>query len=336
MSHISSSRRLSSGFSLVELLVAVAINLVVVVAAAYLYLGTRESQRTLTERSSMFENGSYALEMLGREIENAGFYPTIGNEGATKANVVPEYGNPVAGTPAAFNAGIFGCNDSLFQPSTSTCVTHTATPVPPADAIVINYFTNDSLSLDVGQRADCQHRAVDADAANAVRAGASTATTGRKPTMPLFISNRYTLVPTTVNIEGQTISTFSLACNGNGVNPQVDTYQPIVTGIEQMRFRYGAMSDQSTLQPSQFLAPADVTALLTIPVGTGSRGAWGRVVAVRACLLVRSMQPARLSRTSYTLTDCNGTSQTYSDGVERKVFTQIFAVKNMLTFTYGI
>jgi type IV pilus assembly protein PilW len=120
------------------------------------------------------------------------------------------------------------------------------------------------------------------------------------------------------------------------VNPQVDTFQPIVAGVEQLRFRFGAIDNQTTMQPSQFLAPADVSALVPIPVGPGSRSGWGRVVAVRACLLVRSLQPARLSRATYTITDCDGVSKSYSDGVERKVFSQVFAAKNMLTQTYGL
>lgn len=330
------SARTSRGFSLVELLVAVAINLVVVVAAAYLYLGTRETQRTLTERNSMFENGSFALDMIGREMENAGFYPAVSDEGSTKSLVINGYSNPVTAAPAAFNAGVFGCDNQLFKPTTSACAAHTASPTPVSDTLVVNYFTNDALSLDVGQRGDCQRRAVDADAANSTRKGGTTSSLGKPPSQPLFVSNRYVLVPTTMNIEGQSVTTFSLACNGNGVNPQVDTYQPIVAGIEQLRFRYGAIDTQTTMQPSQFLAPASVTALGAIPVGPGSRAGWSRVVAVRACMLVRSLRAAKLSRSSYTIVDCDGTSRSYTDGVERKIITQIFAVKNNLPQTYGL
>ena len=330
------SRRRQGGLSLIELMVAVAINLVVVIAAAYVYLGSRESQRALIEKANMFENGSYALELIGREIENAGFYPAISAESAAMKMTVNGYINPVAGSPTAYKAGVFGCDDTMFQPTTGTCVAYSGTPVPPADTIVVNYFTNDSLSLDVGHRADCQRRAVDNDTTNTGRAGVTTAVPGGPPDRPLFVSNRYTLVPTTVQIEQQTYTTFSLGCNGNGVNPQSDTYQPLVAGIEQLRFRYGPIASETSLQPSDFKTAAATGSLGAIPVGPGSREGFARVVSVRACLVVRSMQPVRLSRESYSLVDCDGVTQTYTDGVDRRVFTQTWAVKNHLTQTYGM
>lgn len=326
--------RAAGGFSLVELLVAVAINLVVIIVAANLYLGTRETQRAMTEKATMFENGSFALDVIGRELENAGFYPAISAESAAKSLVVNTYENPVAGSPDAYDAGLFGCDDKLFQATDATCAAHSASPAPDADSLVVSYFTNDSLSLDSGQRADCQRRAVDNDPTNAARKGPSTSPTGVAPLVPLFVSNRYTLVPTTLDIEGQSVSTFSLACNGNGVNPQDNTYQPIVAGIEQLRFRYGSYSNPATLQPDQFYAAADVPSG-SITVGPTERAGWARIGAVRACLVVRSMQRARLvTGASYTLVDCDGVSQTYSDGIERRVFSQVFAVKNHLPQTY--
>lgn len=337
MSHPSlNPRRRQRGLSLIELMVAVAINLVVVIAAAYVYLGSRESQRALVEKSTMFENGNFALELIGRELENAGFYPALSAEGNAMRLTINGYVNPVGLAPAPYQSGLFGCDDQLFLPATTACGSHPGTPAPPADTIVVNYFTNDSLSLDVGHRADCQRRAVDDDPTNTARRGAATAVTGLPPARPLFVSNRFSLVPSTVQIERQTYSTFSLACNGNGVNPQNNTYQPLVAGIEQLRFRYGPMDSETSMQPSDFKTASAAGSLVAIPVGPGTRAGFARVVSVRACLLVRSMQPARLSRASYSLVDCDGTTKTYSDGVERKVFTQTWAVKNHLTQTYGM
>jgi type IV pilus assembly protein PilW len=336
MNAMRASFRGSRGFSLVELLVAVAINLVVVVAASYLYLATRESQRVAAERAMMFENGNFALEIIGRELENAGFFPAVSAFDISRgATFVATYENPVTGVPAAFNRGLFGCDATSFLPSTSACGAHAGSPTPDADAMVVNYFTNDAMSLDVGQRADCQRQDVSVDPTNSTRVGTSTAT-GVPPTVPLFVSNRYTLIPTTVRSDTQTISTFALACNGNGVAAQVDTYQALVSGIEQLRFRYGTFSVENPFQPDAFLTAAGVSALGTVSLGPETRAGWGRVIAVRACLLVRTMQPAKVSRASYTLNDCDGTAQTYTDGVERKVMTQVFAVKNHIPQTYSI
>lgn len=328
----------SRGFSLIELLVAVAINLVIVVAAANLYLGSRESQRVLTEKSNMFEAGTFALELIGRELENAGYYPAMTPNSAGQSLTIGGYDKTI--TPhAAFQAGLFGCDAQKFLPNQSTpgCGTHPGAPAATADTLVINYFTNDALSLDIGQRADCQFQNVANNPVNTLRAGANTAHTGLAPVLPLFVSNRYTLTPTTVQIEGQTISTFSLACNGSGAATATNTYQPMLTGIEQLRFRYGAFASEVGMQADQFFNSAQVNALTPVPLANTTREKWERVVAVRACLLVRSMQRARSEGgQSYTLTDCDGTAVTYTDGVDRRVYTQVFAVKNNVPQTYPI
>lgn len=329
----------SRGFSLIELLVAVAINLVIVVAAANLYLGSRESQRVLTEKSNMFEAGTLALDLIGRELENAGYYPALTPNSAGQSLTIGGYDKAITPHPA-FQAGLFGCDAQKFLPTQSTpgCGAHPGTPAATSDTLVVNYFTNDALSLDIGQRADCQFRDVALNPINTLRVGTS-AVNGVAPTLPLFVSNRYTLTPTTVQIEGQSISTFSLACNGSGVDAAgtTDNYAPLFTGIEQLRFRYGAFASEVGMQADQFYTAAQVNALTPVSLANTTREKWERVVAVRACILVRSMQRARSEGgQSYTLTDCDGTAVTFNDGVDRRVYTQIFAVKNNVPQTYPI
>ena len=64
-----------AGLTLIELLVAMTISMVIVVAAAYVYLASRESQRAIDRNSTSRETGVYVMQLLGREIMNAGFYP---------------------------------------------------------------------------------------------------------------------------------------------------------------------------------------------------------------------------------------------------------------------
>lgn len=65
------------GLTLIEMMVAMAISLVIVIAAAYVYLGSRESQRAIDRSSNSQETGAFVLQMIGREVMNAGFYPAI-------------------------------------------------------------------------------------------------------------------------------------------------------------------------------------------------------------------------------------------------------------------
>ena len=331
------------GFTLVEFLVAMAIGMAVVIAASYVYLATRNSQRVLSEKAAMFENARFAMEVIGRDIENAGFYPAIrvGPEQVAAAEVVVDgYGNPCLdrsgsanglctfAAPAAFTAPVFGCAGQRFERtgtgagSAYACAAHAAST--PADAIVINYYTNDAEGLDVGQRGDCQRQDVAIDPLNEPRRNAShpTATAASRPFLlprrPMFVTNAYTLQATTLQQEGRTINTFSLACNGNGNDDSVSTvnvYQPIVQGIDQLRFAYLTRTGGGN---TRYLA-------------TGSVTNWGSVVGVRVCLMARSLENTRLEGpASYTLTDCDGAARSFSDGVERRVYTQVFALKNTL------
>lgn len=330
-SHAYSARTPSraKGFSLVELMVSLAISMVVVIAAASVYLGTREAQRTLFEKAYAFESAKFALDVIGRDIENAGFYPAIrAQTGTSSPNTVNAqvYTNPVVSNPpAAYDTAIFGCQAQQYLPAASTpaCAAHSTTV--DADTLVLNYYSNDAAGLGIGNRADCLRQDAADDPLNSTRRNAahttpSTATNANLlPLSPLFVSNRYTLLATPMQVEGHAISTFSLACNGNGKNPTDNTYQSLIPGIDQLRFYFLV-----TMGGTSLFRRADA-------VGTD----WPNVTAVRVCLLARSLQAARLQgAASYSIDDCDGTSHAYTDGLARRVFSQTFALKNQLHDTF--
>lgn len=64
--------RVQTGFSLVELMVSVAIALVLMIALMQLLLGTMQVDRTTSDIARMQESGRNALELIGRAIRQAG------------------------------------------------------------------------------------------------------------------------------------------------------------------------------------------------------------------------------------------------------------------------
>jgi type IV pilus assembly protein PilW len=66
------SRQPQRGMSLVELMVAMVLGLLFVIAVAYFFLGGRQVNRTHDDLSRIQENGRYALEYLGKAIRQAG------------------------------------------------------------------------------------------------------------------------------------------------------------------------------------------------------------------------------------------------------------------------
>lgn len=370
------------GVTLIELMVTLAITLFLVAAAAYAYLGTRETQRAIERNSSNSEVGAFVLQLIGQDIMKAGYYPANisrvlttsegfpkltkypplkQNENPAQASdwTLPADPNPTLAyypfSPARpmgpYGSGLFGCTGAKFKPSTGTCDT-AVTGAP--DSIVVNFFTNDSLDSNTGDRNDCTGADVGNDTSNSNRVGA----TGLAPSQPLFVSNRYGINATIVEIDKQTINTGSLACNGNGAsgskpNPAValpsngkanDTYQPMITGIEDLQISYGvfaATGNQNQRTPDKFYKADIVGTLPWIevydpPFPKVVTPPWSRVVAVRVCVMTLSPGAApKIANAASALrayVDCNDVTKTQgaSDFSLRKRFVQVFAVRNRL------
>ncbi len=342
--------RSQRGVTLVELMVTIALNLVLVLAATLLYLNGRSAQKAVDERGAIFESGNLALDLLGREIGNAAFYPAISVEPANTArapgtNVLWSHDlattQSMTGVPVPYQHGIFGCDGQRFNASADACAAHNSDSGPAgSDALVVTYFTNDAFSLDRGQRADCTYADVGKSSYNEGReraAGSAVTTTGAQgvaPDAPLLVVNRYQLVPRTIQVDGAAINTFSLACSGNGSADNNTGYQELIRGVEQFEVRYGVMDD-TTLRPRRYLTASQVAALGDADIDGVTYQPWRRVVSVRVCLLVRSTSGSALrtganGQVSAT-TDCNGSSYTPPGGAQVRRFEQVFSVKNRQT-----
>ncbi|MEF9942588.1 MAG: PilW family protein [Burkholderiaceae bacterium] len=74
-------RRLQAGVSLVELMIAVTIGLVIVLAATLLYVGASGSLRIQDEASRLDDSGRFALESIARLLRIAGYVNWPGDSG---------------------------------------------------------------------------------------------------------------------------------------------------------------------------------------------------------------------------------------------------------------
>ena len=347
-------RRHQAGVTLVELMVTIAINLLLVLAATLLYLNTRNTQKAVDERGAIFESGQLALDLLGREIGNAAFYPAVSVEPLSTAKVPGNnvlWSHDLATTQSMTNVrepyqhGVFGCDGQRFDAADHVCANLDSNSGPAgSDALVISYFTNDALSLDRGQRSDCAHNDVANDGVNSGReraAGGTSAGTsagekglGVAPDAPLLVVNRYQLVPTSFTLDGgATVNTYALACNGNGNTG--GGYQQLIRGVEQFVVRYGVMDDGS-LRPNRYLTATEVSALGSQAIDGTVYAPWQRVVSVRVCLLVRSSSASSLrtgaNGQAEPLMDCRGNAAyTPPSGAQVRRFEQVFTVKNRQT-----
>jgi type IV pilus assembly protein PilW len=354
--NITKKRNHQHGLSLIELLVAMVLTLVLVGGAIYIFLGTRDNQKAQERITESAETGALALALLGRELANAGYYPSV-LPPTSKTNtkqVLNSYPpnnwvflptSPTTPTPVPYLSGVYGCDDSKFNPPTSDCGSVTAGA---ADSIVINYFTSDAMGSSVGQRRDCRGADVGNDPVNSIRklnAVTNTENINLPPQQPLFVSNRYALNTTNsaankVEVDKQIINVKSLACNGNGVTSPDIIFQPLLAGIEDMQFTYGVYNTSKTLAPDKFYTATQVSALVPIDIDGVSKKPWERVVSVRVCLMTKTIggNPKIADKTSALrkYVDCNEVSQTQlaTDNSIYKRFVQTFGLRNQLTQAY--
>lgn len=323
MNHVQSQQ----GVTLVELMVGLTIGLVLSLAASSIYLATTETSRATKAHGDINETGKLALDMVGREIEKAGFYPAQYPTDAATDKVNGQYTNTKAPGPTSiYNAGLYGCDGAHYDASVGGACEATTAGKP--DGIIINYFATEEFGASsyLGNSNDCNRKPASGDAANAARVTAK---------LPIFVSNRFGLVDSNyTDPDGNALKAHSLACHGNGAEANT-TLQPLLMGVEDLVFRYGVYAaggtDTTVQSPDQFLTAAQVNALTSI----SGLSPWQRVSAVKVCMLVRSLQNARTEDATRTYVDCRGNSKTQpvTDHTVYKRFERVYAVRNNLTGT---
>lgn len=68
------SAKTQSGLSLIELMIAILIGAIVIAAVIQIFLGVRETYQVQEAKSRMQENGRFAVQILSRNLMEAGYY----------------------------------------------------------------------------------------------------------------------------------------------------------------------------------------------------------------------------------------------------------------------
>ena len=104
--------RHQAGFSLVELMIAITLGLVVLLAVGSIYIGSRQTYRVQEDNARIQEAGRYALEVIGRSIRQAGADAEMT---FSPVNITQECGAPLP-APACVaidNNGVAAATDTL-------------------------------------------------------------------------------------------------------------------------------------------------------------------------------------------------------------------------------
>lgn len=302
------------GFSLIELMIALAIGLLIMATVITIYVASSRTSRTAEMESQMNEDGLIALNIIQQQVRMAG-YSNFESNAADKFNFK--------------GSGIIGCSSAAMYPNAVTqkiltdltdadCTATSAL----GDGIIIRY---------------------EADAYNTVQtAGAGSLPTncllqaailqpaaGTTPAYRLA-ENRYYVASTATN------PTPAIYCaGGTGTMPDYTIQmQPILDNVERMDLLYGisATNEPTDTQIVTYMTAADVNSTFA---SESRDDRWKRVVSVKICLLMRSAETIKDIAATASYRDCDGSlvTQATPDGYLRRAFITTASVRNRLTIT---
>lgn len=280
-----------TGFSLVEILVSLAIGLVILTAIGTAYINSTNSTRQREDQAELNDPARIVMRLLRQNLTQAGYVDVFDLDatGRTRANGLFQPGNAVntnvfvrnPGVPGGINTPIstsfagltpvFGCDGAMAGNDPQTSLT-TGPPAalacgaasPTRHTLQIAYQgvpvnpANPTNSLlpdnpNTGDGRDCLQQAVPAGA-------------------PPFVINRFSLSP----LPTPAGDSSALRCEGSGgADPQ-----PMAAGVEEFVLRY-----QMAAPGAAGAAGGGQAAYINATLVTASAQGWAGVTAVEVCMV---------------------------------------------------
>lgn len=306
-----------SGLTLVELLVALTLGLLLVVATIAGYLGLSEAARAAEAQSRMDEDGQAALTILTAHLRMAGNNPD------QPLRVGTPRGNPVYGL-SSFAVrgcdGVFGNIASASEVKDLTC----GVAASGSDSIAITYEADryNTVTLPPGAApTDCVGKELPISNANVT---VLTEDGSVEQSVSYYVAdNRFY-----ISASGPT-GTPSLNCrgNGSGSNPR-----PLVENVEDLQLEYGAVPATAAVTPEADIAGyLDATGIAThpefAPLDDAER--WRKVASVRVCVVVRSSKPVVVPVGSRRYLKCDGSLENSPpDSHLRRAYSTTVVLRN--------
>jgi type IV pilus assembly protein PilW len=331
-------RRGTQGFSLVELMIAMAIGLIVLGAMVAVFANTSASRQEMERSARQIENGRYAMQVLSDDIRMSGFYGELDVKHFTSTYLGANADSP------CWNGDITVLKASMSNP---LMVYDQGVGVPPCgaasrvantDVIVVRRASGCVAGIGTCptavppqpylQVAMCATEVADTLSDNQFRLGL----------MGTATFDRHERDCATVAGLRQYFIRFYYISDNNGRGVSIPTLKrldfngtsyddvPLVEGIENVNYEFGIDTDGDGA-PDVFMADP-----------TGYKGttneSYANIVAVRITLIARSIDPTPnyVDKKTYTLgLDAAGGPVLYTpnDAYRRHVYTSLVRITNV-------
>jgi type IV pilus assembly protein PilW len=341
--------RRAAGFTLVELMVALAISLLLLAGVVAIFSSSRVSYESTDQLSRIQETGRFALDLMSRHVRASGFSgcsrqpnyvssvvsdaasvqwnflggPVQGFD-ADGSSWTPALGDAVPGAAANAPGSLTPGSDVLVVRGPRLGVRPAVLTIPMAgatDVLTVDSTTNFEDN-EVVMAYSCEGQSVFV----AVKAG-NTLTHDTDAPAPGNASDS-TNFPFRANAEVVPVETvvYYVGKSSGGVDVPDDTTslwrrraeqgaEELVQGVEQMQVEYGIDTTMDRIVDNY----VDASAVTN----------WDQVVALRIALLIRSVQEYGTDRDtrSYTLFD-NDPVPAANDRRQREIFTTTVSIRN--------
>lgn len=319
--------RPSSGRSLIELMVAIVIGSLVLVAIMVITGNSTSIGRRSDSLGGLTDTGQIALQLLASEVRMAGYsVPRTYFVAGYVTKMMPD-------------AGIRGCDNGFTNPSEPVFgdLACQAGANQFGDAISVAYEADDfNAVLAAGGGApspsDCRGVALDRSVAgvgNEARPAVSADTMSETPAY-WRMENRYFVAPSGTDGEP------SLMCTGNGGAP-FDSTITLIRGVQRMEVSYGVAQGQVDASRSDNVMvindPSVVNYMTAAQIdgnpawlGEPSTVRWQRVVSARVCLETLGAVGSAEAGSSFIA--CNGVRTAINDGRARRAVRMTMNLRN--------
>lgn len=321
----------AQGFSLIELMVAIAIGLIILAALLTLFVNTSGTRNEIDRMNRQIENGRYATELLREDVQLAGFFGEMDMVSVAAApatlpdpcsTTLQEQTYPAGGNSGILRLAVQGVNDYSAGLS---CLSGANAVKPGTDVLVVR-----RVKTCVAGAAGCDaltdgkpYLQVSMCATPTV-VSASTLKThavALKPNTTEFVhllkdcTTASPLRPYVIYL--YFVGTDNILKRAQFTGSAMSNVTSLVDGIENLQLEYGVDNDNDGNADTYVANPASVAD-------------WANVVTVQINLLARNPEtsPGYKDTKIYNLGPSAGAVGPFNDGYRRHVYATLVRIQN--------
>ena len=311
------------GFSLIELMVGIALGLLVVAGVGTIFANNYRTRSETEKTNLQIENGRYATQLLTDEMHMAGYYGELDPASLTTPSTLPD---PCDSTTATLISSVAlpvqGVDNAAAAP---TCISDLKT----------------GTDIFVDRRASgCVQGTSGCTSGSYVYFQTSLCSTSANQYLISTSTNSLSLTAkdclTTADIRSYRTNIYFIANNnqsGDGI-PTLKVAElgsagfaitPLVAGIEQFQIEYGIDTNGDSIPDVYTSDPGNYNGC----TGVACQNYWRNVVTARLYILARNTQPSGGFTDTHVYTAGGNTYGPYNDGYKRHLYTSLVRFNNI-------